>query len=390
MLLRKPIILFFCLFLSFQVWAQDRPLLDNLAISAGMGYSFYSYIPSGSSEDQGERHRVNNYQISLSKMMQHSWGMRVQYLRNYTSLTDSVDCRLHLAHFDFLWNITNTLLGPTPNRIHNLYGIYGMAVVRRTDSHRGSDNDFSLIVGLRYECQFNHGFYAFADGQALLLPPDFDEHVRLSLLPALSIGLSYRFIDNPYRFYRGDSQHPSYDWFFAISAGLNSLQYRGIGDFQSRMGLSTPAVELSIGKNFSSYWSGRFQWSGLQIRSDYNASAFFNLHADLMLNLSNLIVQSHRAPRFSIYGYGGAGSMMRFDTENSFQFALVGGFYNRLIVGYHSDIFVDIKYSLTPPRFAHVSYNQSAYTVGILTLTAGYVFNLGKNSCRNTQGTIGW
>lgn len=387
---RHPIPLLFCLLALVSVRAQERPILDNMSFSAGMGYTLYRYEAVGASDAPLSTLTMQNYQITFAKMIQHSWGMRVQYLHNTGTTADNHIRTLHLAHFDFLWSISNTFFGPNPNRRHNLYGFYGLSLARSVSNQHGGDNDFSLLFGLRYEVQLKYGFFGFLEEENLLLPPDFDRHSHLTCLPLVSAGLAYRFVDNPYRYHRSDSQQPGHDWFFSTSVGLNSLQYRGIGDIRNRMGLVTPAVEFSFGKNFSSFWTGRLQWSGLQIRSKYNASAFFNIHADLMLNLSNVVQQANKAPRFSIYGYGGAGSMQRQDSDNSQQFAIVVGLLSRYTMGYHSDFYIDFKYALTPPRFAHVSYNQSAYTVGVFTLTTGYAFNIGQSDCRNTLGTLGW
>lgn len=387
MLFRRFIIttavLLFFIMEGGKAYAQSS-VLDNLALSLGVGVDYYKHNSPSLFANQGK-----DFQLSLTKGLLHNMGLRAQFQRERFPF-DNNPADYYFAHVDYVWNITNTFFGNNPNRRHNLDGFTGFSLAVCHYDRSGSDNDFASTFGLQYQYTLDYGFYLYLEEQNYLLPPAFDKGDQLAIMPTVNIGLAYRFVDNPYRFQRGESQSPSNDWYFSVSAGVNSMQYRGVGTLNTRLQYLAPCIEFAIGKNLSSVWASRLQWSGLQVRNETDAMAFFDFHADIMVNAVNFFKQESRSQKFSVYPYAGTGLFVSKIDIDDIQIAFIGGLYSRYTTGQHSDLFIDIRYGIVPPRFAHVSQNQSFYTVGLATLSFGYVYNIGTSTCRNTRNTTWW
>ncbi len=366
-----------------RVSAQSS-LLDNLSVSLGVGLDYYKHQSTSLFANQGK-----DFQLTITKGLLRDMGLRAQLQRERFQFNNN-PADYYFAHVDYVWSITNTFLGNNPNRKHNLDGFAGFSLAVCRYDRSGSDNDFASTFGLQYQYMLDYGFYLYLEEQNYVLPPAFDNCNKLSLIPTLNVGLAYRFVDNPYRFQRGESVSPSNDWYFSVSTGINSMQYRGVGALKERLQYIAPCIEFGLGKNLSSVWATRFQWSGLQVRNENEAVAFFNLHADIMVNAVNFFLQESRAPKFSVYPYVGPGLFVSQIDIDNIQIAFVGGLYSRYTVGHHSDLYIDIRYGVVPPRFAHVSQSQSFYTVGLATIGVGYVYNIGTSTCRDTRNATWW
>lgn len=51
----------------------------------------------------------------------------------------------------------------------------------------------------------------------------------------------------------------------------------------------------------------------------------------------------------------------------------------------HSDIFFDMRYGYTPSRFMHLTIPQGRFSVGMVTVSMGYVYNFGDSRCRRVS-----
>lgn len=358
---------------------QAQSIWDNVYMSVGAGWSTYDGTRSVLLNPVG-----TNYQLTVGKLMLRSVGVRAQYQQSKFEPLDTSDAMYHNLHADLYISLLNAISGVNPNRRVQLDWLMGMGAVCQTVRQR--DNDFYLNLGLRMELALNYGFYFFVEQQNAIYPPEFDYNEQLSWMPSLSAGLSFHVLDNDYRYSRGESRSTLNDWFFSIAAGVNSLQYKGISSYSDRLRQLTPAVELALGKNLSYHWALRMQCSGVQVRSDTERATFWNLHGDLMLNLSTLLSSNQKAQPFSLMPYVGGGLLTRSDHKDLLQFALIAGLYSRLTIGARSDVYLDLRYALTPPRFAHVAYSQTAFSVGVATVSLGYVYNIGVGTCRASRG----
>ena len=126
---------------------------------------------------------------------------------------------------------------------HSFHGMLGLQCPIRLDKHRD--------VKLEYKCFF--------------LPPNFDISQHIGLMHTLSVGLILRQGESPYGRRTDYVTHAlGEDWFFGVGAGLNYSAF-DIFTNPDRGGLEMIgfAPEVMVGRNFSRYWSVRFQLGGL-------------------------------------------------------------------------------------------------------------------------------
>jgi len=83
---------------------------------------------------------------------------------------------------------------------------------------------------------------------------------------------------------------------------------------------------------------------------------------------------------FDLKPYVGASLVARLDDQSHFLFG--GDFGAMLVYRYDpkNEIFLEARYVLTPPRFAYVTEKQNTFSVGMATLTVGYVHVFTRNS----------
>lgn len=153
-------------------------------------------------------------------------------------------------------------------------------------------------------------------------------------------------------------------WFVTIGGG--GQVYYGESDteasFSDRI---TPALDISVGKWMSPVWGARIQYNGLGMKGLTNASnpyssaaykdthlyeqkfGYWNIHADLLFNLSAAICQYPRR-FYELIPYGGigyAGSYGKGDNENanSCSVSLNGGLLNKFRVCRSVDLYLDLR-----------------------------------------------
>src|SRR5574344_354473 len=381
-------VLFVLLLLQFAIFstkAQNVVSLENVFFSAGFGANTYINDGQKAFDNQGFQG-----EISAGLWILNPVGCRIQLTQLQSTNALNVSSNYTYGHFDFLWNPVASFLGYNPYRWFDFELLYGVGVTRRNSGQLSADNDFALVGGLACDIGGRNPLRAHAELKTFMNPPDYDDNLHASFLPSLSIGINYDLNYNPYRArVRGISPNMASDWYFSFSVlGVNSLQYRGVGNFTNRLKLLSPSADVSIGKCFSTIWGGRLQFLGIQVATNNDAFAFANIHADLMLNLSYLVAPQIYMHRFSVSAYGGAGLIGRTYDKWNFLFSVDGGLFCRYILSYYSDVFLVMNYTLTPPRFADVETGQSFYSVGIATVSLGYIYNIGKSVCRIPLGEI--
>ena len=158
------------------------------------------------------------------------------------------------------------------------------------------------------------------------------------------------------------------------------------------------APEVMFGRNYSNFWTIRFQLGGLTAHEPYDtindeageSYTFSTLHADLMVNLTHAL-KFRRGKKLNVLPYLGAGAIWRYD-DLKFDMAADAGIMFRYYVGIHSDFYVDLKYTMVTPRIGGGTGPESAvggsalkpaqFWVGLPSLTVGYIYNFGHSTTR--------
>ncbi len=180
------------------------------------------------------------------------------------------------------------------------------------------------------------------------------------------------------------------NWFISIGAG--GEVYFGQNDSQGKFGKRTaPAFDFSVGKWFVPTLGLRAQVSGFKLRGyTYDPNNMyvsggpdkdglfkqswkqFNVHGDVLLNLSNWI-GGYRYDRFyEAIPYLGFGIMHACTSADNNVFTANAGLINKMRLSDAFDLNVEIRGSVFEKKFAGEPGGKRAN--GILTVTAGFSY----------------
>lgn len=322
---------------------------------------------------------------------------QAQVVKFDASAAKGLGARQAYGHADLMWNLINCFKGYNANRRFALQPYLGFGV-----AHAQGDNDFCITAGVQLSERVGRSVDLYLEAASLFLPAGFNNNGTFSLLPTATAGIALHLNENnQYNGDRSDTPKPQSDWYVGLGMlGINSFQYSGIGSFSDRLHELQPAMGLSIGKEFTPCWGGRVLLSGSQCKyTDWFVEEpnpvlqrldgqfrCFSMHADLMFNMVQAFRQQRHMPRCMLDPYMGAGVLFRSDYPQELHFSMNAGLNLRLMVSRTSDIFLDVRYAITEPTFAHINYtDQHRFGVGIATVTAGYMFNFGQFRYRRFQ-----
>lgn len=403
--MRKLLLSLLALTLAFGAGAQkELSLKENSFISLNGGMAWYMHE---SGTDQGTAVSVSlgqwilrplAFRLAYDAVLAPSYAWRAQ---------DDPSAMFHLVSGEFLWDPLATF-----GRVHLLgdhFGVYpivGLGLLKRGSKPKmdNADNEFQSMLGLQvaWHRQRDSRLDLFLEVKNFFLPQLFDGSYGGNNFLTASAGLSY-FWGRPY--YRGRRVHESRgndeDWFVGFGGGVmfSSFEFEHIFDKQG-LKLWNFAPEIMIGRNYSSIWTIRLELSGLFARERYKEVPVVNLedgtvttqyvpgmpykfnmlHADLMMNLSNL-TGLRPGRKWSIMPYLGAGPIWRYDSYPVFNVAGNAGLFFRRYVGQQGDFYADLKYIMVTPRVGGgPGPSGSIFGVGFPMLTIGYIHNFNHAS----------
>ena len=186
------------------------------------------------------------------------------------------------------------------------------------------------------------------------------------------------------------------NWFVSVGGGAQF--YVGDGDSQAAFGKRlSPALDLSVGKWFSPSIGVRLMYSGLQLKgATYNGAHstgetlpgnttmyyskfnYFNLHADVLLNLSHTIGGYKEKRFYNISGYGGFGVMNTSEEPKATDVTIHGGLLNSFRLSDALDLNLDIRGTIVDDSFDGETGGRTSE--GVLTATIGLTYKFNKRN----------
>ncbi|MFI3265343.1 MAG: OmpA family protein [Rikenellaceae bacterium] len=185
------------------------------------------------------------------------------------------------------------------------------------------------------------------------------------------------------------------NWF--ITGGIGTTVFAGesdkLGSFGSRF---APAFDIAVGKWFNPYIGARLQFAGPQLRGftylgdeafgygDANSEGLYKqkwnyiyLHADLLVNLSNLIGGYKEDRFYTIMPYAGAGWIRA--TESNMD-ALAGnlGLFNEFRLNSKFALNLDIKGTIIGEDNIDNETGGRYGVEGLVSTTVGVTYKIGK------------
>lgn len=300
-----------------------------------------------------------------------------------------------IAGGEFKWDANSTLfhvynqdyLRPIP-----FYPLIGLGVMWLNDISGSShvDNSFQMMLGLQAPFRLMSRMDAILQYKCYFLPQGFDNSHGDNYLHLFGLGLMFRQADDP--FHRRTERYTrsiAEDWFFGLGIGPNYSAFDLFNNSNSGgLAMIGVAPELMVGRNFSNFWTVRIMLGGLVGHEQYDtiletaeSYRYSFLHADLMLNVSNLISRDYGVS-LNVMPYFGAGPVWRYD-DPVFDLAGNVGVMLRYYLSRKSDLYLDCRYVVVPPHIGGgVAPSGKYYSVGLPSVTLGYIFNFGQNSTR--------
>lgn len=253
------------------------------------------------------------------------------------------------------------------------------------------ERSFHIMLGLQVPYRIASHIDAILQYKCFFLPQGFNNSFGDNYLHTVSLGLLFRQSKDPFhRRTEHYTRNIAEDWFFGLGIGPN---YSGFDLFHNPYSGGSAmfgiAPEIFFGRNFSNFWSVRIALGGLTAHESFDTVLqapkqdyrYSFLHADLMLNVSNLILRG-RGVTFNAMPYLGAGPVWRYD-EPLFNVAMDFGLLFRYYLTRHSDIYLDCRYVVVPPAIGGGTGPSGDYFgVSLPSITLGYIYNFGQNSTR--------
>lgn len=296
---------------------------------------------------------------------------------------------------EFLWDFNSTFTHIKHWRV-NFYPMLGLGVYFRSSYDNASqsyatDREVHGLLGFNLPVRIGGGWDLFLEYKCYFLPVSFDEGGNANYMHSLTAGITHNFTENPFhRRTEHESRSTAEDWFVGVGIGPN---YSAFDLFSNPHlgGLSMVGVapEVMFGRNFSNFWTIRFEATGLTGHEVYDtvlkeagdAFTFTMVHADVLINLSHAL-DFKRGAHWSIMPYLGAGTIWRYDRVK-FDMAGDFGLFFRRYISREGDLFVDLKYILAAPRIGGSKVpSGNVYGFGLPSITVGYIHNFGRSSTR--------
>ncbi len=365
----------------------------NMFMNMGGGVSMYQYADN-------PLHTGFSGGISVGKWILSPLAARITLDFQTLSKTEDLDANAAFAStgVEFLWDFTSTFMRIRNWRI-NVYPMIGLGVFLRTahviDGHTyGTDREVHGLLGLHVPVRISGGWSAFAQYKCYFLPTYGYLESEVATMHSITGGFTYNFTETPFhRRTEHESRGTDEDWFAGFGLGANYSSFDLFTNpHHGGLSMLGMAPEIMFGRNFSNFWTIRFEATGLTAHEIYDTVlgepgkgyTFTMVHADLMTNLSHLF-DFKRGAYWSIMPYLGAGAIWRYDNVR-FDMAADFGLFLRRYISREGDLFVDLKYIMMAPRIGgSAGPSGSIYGVGLPTVTVGYIHNFGQSSTRYRQ-----
>ena len=200
------------------------------------------------------------------------------------------------------------------------------------------------------------------------------------------------------------------NWF--ISAGAGGQVYFGNHDKQADFGdRISPALDIAVGKWFTPGIGVRLMYSGLSVKGATQKGAlahstgsdlpgkggngywlekqkfnYFNIHADALFNLSNLLCGYNESRVYNLSAYGGLGVMRVSDEPSATDISAHFGLLNSFRLNSALDLNLDIRGTLVGDDFDGEPGGRGGE--GMLTATVGLTYKFKQRGWNRSKTVV--
>lgn len=368
----------------------------NMFASLKGGFSCYNNLINDSQDTWGF-----SGGISVGKWILNPLAFRVSF--DMMTVPNGIGVSKSTANYalmsaEFLWDLQATFSRIRNNFRWSFYPMIGLGMsFREAVDNYATNREFQAMLGLQINYHITRGWDAFIEGKCNFFAERYDGKTPGGVyLASYLIGFTRQFTETPFRRRtEHESRGPMEDWFFGVGIGPNFSSYTF--EHIDEIGMYGVAPEIMFGRNFSNFWTIRFELTGLTGHQPFDTIAgepgesfkFGMLHTDVMLNLTHAF-KFTRGRALNVLPYLGAGIAWRLE-EPLFDIGADFGVMFRYYISRKSDLYVDVKYLMVPPRVPHGIgpegplpglFGYNVVWVGLPSITLGYIYNFGTNTTR--------
>lgn len=170
----------------------------------------------------------------------------------------------------------------------------------------------------------------------------------------------------------------STDWFINLSAGAGAFVGDPLG-CEDLFGRTRPMYHLSVGKWFNPSAGGRIAFQGFDLKNHLiQRQDYFHLHADFLLNATNLFRQSTSQAFWQVIPFAGAGIIQNNATHRH-PFTLNYGILNQFRLSNAFSLSLELGGLTTFADFDGAG-KSNRFSDHLFHLSAGFTITLGKKA----------
>ena len=180
------------------------------------------------------------------------------------------------------------------------------------------------------------------------------------------------------------------NWFISVNGGyqfFNGVKTNG----ESMFDHGTPAISAYVGKWHTPGYGWRIAYNGFEIKAleDADKCGFYNVHADAMFNLSNLLFGYNEKRVWNLIPYLGLGYGANLDADGAGGNGKMGsmtanaGLLNTFRIAKHWAINLELSATAAKGGFGGVIPSRNGYDM-IFAATAGVTYKFNKTGWENT------
>ncbi len=171
------------------------------------------------------------------------------------------------------------------------------------------------------------------------------------------------------------------NWFVSLNAGaqFTYLYPESSQEFKDRISFSGLAY---VGKWFDPNMGLRLAYNGYDFKAQNGKLNYMNLHADALMNVTNMIMGYDSERFYNLIPYVGMGAVRVFD-HNSYAFGFNAGILNTFRLNDSWNVNVEMGALFADKGMDGLTGPKRAFD-DVFSLTAGVTYNIGGNTWNNS------
>lgn len=198
---------------------------------------------------------------------------------------------------------------------------------------------------------------------------------NIDILSDIEKDIDYTSKDNP--------NELASNWFINLAGGIGAFIGEPLG-CEDLFGRTRPLFHLSVGKWFSPTSGGRIAFQGFNLKNHViEQQDYYHVHADFLLNVSNLFMKNKAEPRWQFIPFVGTGIIQN-NTTHKHPFSLNYGILNHIKLHDRLSLSLELGGLTTFGDFDGAG-KENKFADHLFHLSVGFNITLGKKGFSQTS-----